>query len=187
MCGMGKYCYDYPRPAVSADCVVFGFDGENLNVLLIERGKEPFKGRWTFPGGFLDMDETTLQCAERELKEETAIEGIQLEQLGAFSGVDRDPRGRVITVAYFTLVRMAETNPVAGDDAANAKWFKIKDIPALAFDHDLVLRTAISRLKAAIMSGTGLFRANGMLPPGTEPEKLKSAVFKLDSDPYSPE
>ncbi len=145
---MGKYCYDYPRPAVSSDCVLFGFDGQDLNVLLVERGKDPYKGRWAFPGGFLNMDETSGQCAIRELKEETGIEGVHLEQLGAFSDVDRDPRGRVISVVYLALVRLSDHDPVAGDDAAKAQWFRVRDTPALAFDHDLVLRTALARLRA---------------------------------------
>lgn len=184
---MSKYCYDYERPAVSADCVLFGFDGVDLNVLLIERGKEPYRGRWTFPGGFLNMDETTLQCAARELSEETGIEGVDLEQLGAYSGVDRDPRGRVITVAYFALADMSEVDPVAGDDAANAKWFRIKDLPPLAFDHDLVLRTALTRLKAGLKPENDLSLSKRVLPPGHEPEKLKSVVAGLDYVPYQPE
>ncbi len=184
---MSKYCYDYERPAVSADCVLFGFDGEDLNVLLIKRGKEPYRGRWTFPGGFLNMDETTLQCAARELMEETGVEGIDLEQLGAYSGVDRDPRGRVITVAYFALAEMSEIEPVAGDDAANAKWFRIKDLPPLAFDHDLVLRTAVTRLKAGLNPENGLSLSKVILLPGPELEKLKSAVSGLNYAPCQPE
>ncbi len=184
---MSKYCYDYPRPAVSGDCVIFGFDGEDLNVLLIERGKEPFRGKWSFPGGFMDMEETTLQCAERELKEETGLEGLEIEQLGAFSGVDRDPRGRVITVAYFALIRIPENDPVAGDDAANAKWFKVKKLPPLAFDHDLILSTSVNRLKLMFKSGSDSLPAKEITHTGPELEKLKSAVFKLNFEPYMPE
>lgn len=184
---MSKYCYDYQRPAVSADSVIFGFDGEDLNVMLIERGKEPYKGRWTFPGGFLDMDETTLKCAARELNEETGIEGVELEQLGAYSGVDRDPRGRVITVAYFGFVKMSEIDPVAGDDAVNAMWFNLKDIPALAFDHDLILRTAVNRLKTIIKPENNLSLKNGIFPSGPELGKLRSVLAKLNFAPYHPE
>ena len=113
-----KYHYKYPHPCVTTDCVIFGFDGTKLNVLLIERGIEPFKGRWAFPGGFLKMDETALQGAKRELKEETGLEDAYIHQFHAFSGVDRDPRERVITIAYFALVRLSEVK--AGDDAAKA-------------------------------------------------------------------
>ena len=103
-----KYHYKYPHPCVTTDCVIFGFDGTKLNVLLIERGIEPFKGRWAFPGGFLKMDETALQGAKRELYEETGLEDAYIHQFHAFSGVERDPRERVITIAYFALVRISE-------------------------------------------------------------------------------
>lgn len=141
------YEYEYPRPAVSTDCVIIGFDGLNLNVLLIERGKEPFVGKWALPGGFLNMDETTGQCATRELKEETGIDNVSLEQIGTFSDVDRDPRGRVISVVYLGLVRMEELDPVAGDDAASVSWHKLRKLPPLAFDHNLVMRSAVRRMK----------------------------------------
>ena len=141
------YEYEYPRPSVSADCVIIGFDGLDLNVLLIERKKEPFAGKWALPGGFMNMDETAEQCALRELKEETGIENVHLEQIGAFSDVDRDPRGRVISVACLGLARMQELDPVAGDDAASVSWHKLRKLPPLAFDHDLVMRTAIRRMK----------------------------------------
>ena len=152
-----EHCYDYPRPAVSADCVLFGFNGADLSILLVERGKEPFKGKWAFPGGFLDMDETTTECAQRELKEETGIDRADLEQLDVFSDVDRDPRGRVITVAYLGLLKMPEFKVVAGDDAADARWFKLTSVPPLAFDHDLILKTAVSRLKDKVRFCGGAF------------------------------
>jgi 8-oxo-dGTP diphosphatase len=182
-----KYMYDYPKPSVSADCVIFGFDGTDLSVLLIERGQEPFKGRWTFPGGFMNMDETTLQCAARELKEETGLNGMPLEQLGAFSSVDRDPRERVITVAYFSVVRISENDPVAGDDAANASWFRIADVPLLAFDHDLVLRTAIGKLKDGFKSESNFPALAGDTFSLSEVRKLRSVVESLNYDPYKPE
>ncbi len=174
-----KYCYQYPRPAVSADCVLFGFDGNELHVLLIERGLEPFKGKWAFPGGFLDMEETTGQCARRELKEETGIENLDLVQVGAFSEVDRDPRGRVITVAYMAVVTMSETDAVAGDDAASVEWFRLKDIPPLAFDHDLVLRTALGRLRDELIPGNGPRPLTGKLP-GDEREMLAAYVASFE-------
>ncbi|MGF1584406.1 MAG: NUDIX domain-containing protein [Bacteroidales bacterium] len=182
-----KYTYDYPKPSVSADCVVFGFDGDDLSVLLIERGQEPYKGRWTFPGGFMNMDETTLQCAARELKEETGLNGLYLEQVGAYSAVDRDPRERVITVAYMSIVKISENNPVAGDDAVNARWFKLKDIPALAFDHDLVLRTAVGRLKDGFKEDGSLAELAGKMFSSTELGKLTSVIDSLDYEPYKPE
>jgi 8-oxo-dGTP diphosphatase len=145
-----KYCYDYPRPALTTDCVIFGFDGIDLNVLLIERGIEPYKGKWAFPGGFVKMDESTEDCAKRELQEEAGIKDVYFEQLYTFSDVLRDPRGRVVTVAYFALVKLQDYFLIAGDDARNARWFKIKEVPSLAFDHDSILRVAQNRLRSKI-------------------------------------
>lgn len=144
----GNYCYKYPHPAVTTDCVVFGFDGHRLNILLIERGAEPYKGRWAFPGGFMKIDETAEQGAIRELLEETTLQLSHLKQFGTFSAVDRDPRERVITIAYYALARKSDVK--GGDDAADAKWFPINDVPPLAFDHDYILRKAMQHLKQDI-------------------------------------
>lgn len=144
-----KYEYDYPHPAVATDCVVFGFDGHKLKVLLIERGLDPYKGMWAFPGGFMRMDETAEECAERELKEETGLVLTNsIRQLGAFSGVHRDPRERIVSIAFYALARQSEVK--GGDDAAKAQWWAIDDIPQLAFDHDFILRQAMSRLRQDI-------------------------------------
>lgn len=143
-----KYCYKYPHPALTTDCVIFGFDGQQLKVLLIKRGIEPFKDKWAFPGGFLRMDETAEQGALRELKEETGLENAFIEQLGAFSEVKRDPRERVITIAFFALVNISDVK--GGDDAAEADWFRIDDMPTLAFDHDHILRVAQKLLREKI-------------------------------------
>lgn len=143
-----KYRYKYPRPCVTTDCVVFGFDGAKLNVLLIERGIEPYKGHWAFPGGFLNMDETALQGAKRELYEETGLKDAYIHQFHAFSEVNRDPRDRVITIAYYALVRISEVK--AGDDAAKAQLFPLDKMPPLAFDHDKILRMATNELRRQI-------------------------------------
>ena len=143
-----KYCYRYPHPAVTTDCVIFGFDGERLQVLLIERGIEPYKGRWAFPGGFLKMDETAEEGARRELKEETGLDSAYMEQFHTFSTPERDPRERVITIAYYALVKIQEVK--GGDDAASARWFRLDEIPSLAFDHDYILRMATQRLREQI-------------------------------------
>jgi 8-oxo-dGTP diphosphatase len=142
------FCYRYPHPAVTTDCVIFGFDGEKLQVLLIERGIEPFKGRWAFPGGFIKMDETAEEGALRELKEETGMENAFIQQFHTFSNPLRDPRERVITIAFYALVRIQEVK--GGDDAASARWFPLDEIPALAFDHDHMLRMATQRLRQEI-------------------------------------
>ncbi len=142
------YHYKYPHPSVTTDCVIFGYDGTKLNVLLIERGIEPFKGRWAFPGGFIKMDETALMGAKRELLEETGLKDAYIRQFHTFSEVDRDPRERVITIAYYALVRISEVK--GGDDAARAKWFPLDQIPSLAFDHDMILRRATAELRKQI-------------------------------------
>ncbi len=135
------YTYKYPRPAVTADCVVM--TNETLpKVLLIQRGAAPFKGAWAFPGGFMNMDETTEKCAIRELEEETGLKVSTVHQIGAYSKVDRDPRGRTITVAYLAIIDSPKE--VKGqDDAANAEWFPITELPHLAFDHYDIMQDAV--------------------------------------------
>ena len=144
----GIFTYEYPHPSVTTDCVIFGFDGTKLNVLLIERGVEPYKGRWAFPGGFLRMDESTETGALRELQEETGMEGAYIKQFHTFSDPNRDPRERVLTVAYYALVRMQEVK--GGDDAAKAEWFALDEVPSLAFDHDHILQIALKELRKQI-------------------------------------
>ena len=143
-----NFSYKYPHPAVTADCVIFGFDGVSIKVLLIQRGIDPFKGKWAFPGGFMKIDETVEECAKRELEEETGLKDTSVEQFYTFSDVNRDPRERVITVAHYALVRLSEVK--GGDDAATARWFAQDEIPSLAFDHDRILRMAINCLKERI-------------------------------------
>lgn len=142
-----QYCYKYPRPALTTDQVIFGFGGGELCVLLIRRGNEPFKGQWALPGGFMDMDEDAETCARRELEEETGLKVVNLEQLYAFSDVGRDPRYRVVSIAYYALVRWADCKVKAGDDADRAQWFPLSGIPSLAFDHRQILQMAVDRLK----------------------------------------
>ena len=141
-----EYTYKYPRPAVTADCVVVTKE-MTPQVLLIERGVDPYKGCWAFPCGFMNMDETTEECAIRELEEETGLKVFELYQIGAYSKVDRDPRGRTITVAYLVIV----DHPIAvtgQDDATKAKWFPVDVLPPLAFDHDEIMKDAINYYKS---------------------------------------
>ncbi|SFW42291.1 8-oxo-dGTP diphosphatase [Prevotellaceae bacterium HUN156] len=136
-----EYTYKYPRPSVTADCVVISNEPQP-KVLLIQRGAEPFKDCWAFPGGFMNMDETTEECAIRELEEETGLKVSVVHQIGAYSKVDRDPRGRTITVAYLAIIDSPA--PVKGqDDAAKAEWFPITELPQLAFDHDDIITDAV--------------------------------------------
>lgn len=142
------FCYKYPHPALAADCVVFGFDGKDLKVLLIQRGAEPYKDFWAFPGGFMNIDETVEQCAARELEEETGLKGVDVKQFYTFSAVNRDKRERILSVAHYALIRLS--NVKGGDDAKVAKWFSLNDIPPLAFDHEEMLQKAKKRLKESI-------------------------------------
>lgn len=175
-----KYTYDYPRPAVTTDCVVFGFDGHDLKILLIERGLEPYKGCWAFPGGFLQMDETAEQGALRELKEETGLDLRYIKQVGAFSDVDRDPRSRVITIAFYALAKKSAVQ--GGDDAAKAQWFSLNDVPRLAFDHDFILRKTMQKLRQDIHFepiGFGLLDEQFTIP---ELQRLYEAILGVQFD-----
>lgn len=145
-----SYTYEYPRVALTVDCVVFGLDGQDLKVLLIRRGIEPFAGCWALPGGFVHVDETPEQAAMRELVEETGVDNVYLEQLYTFGELDRDPRERVVSVAYYALVKLSDHRVRAATDAREAAWFSVGDLPALAFDHDVILATAHERLRGKV-------------------------------------
>ena len=136
-----KYCYKYPHPAVTTDCVVFAMDEGKLKVLLIKRGREPFKDCWAFPGGFLNPDETAEEGARRELMEETGLVVDNLTQFHTFTDPARDPRERVISIAYYAEISLQEVK--GADDAAEARWFAVDDLPPLAFDHNLILSMAL--------------------------------------------
>lgn len=144
-----SFTYEYARPALAVDCVVFGLD-EDLQVLLIQRDLPPFQGRWALPGGFVRMDETLDEAARRELSEETGITRVYLEQLYTFGDLDRDPRERVVSVAYYALVKLSDHRVKAATDAREAAWFSVVDLPRLAFDHDRVLHAALDRLRGKV-------------------------------------
>jgi 8-oxo-dGTP diphosphatase len=133
-----KHCYDYPRPAVTADIIILKITNNSQSVLLIERKHPPFEGMWALPGGFLNMDETLELAALRELQEETGISGVGLKQFHTFSKVNRDPRHRTITTVFIGYVNNDITIE-AGDDAAKAQWFPMDKLPPLAFDHGEVM------------------------------------------------
>jgi 8-oxo-dGTP diphosphatase len=144
------YTYQYARPAVTVDCVVFGLDDQDLKVLLIQRDNEPFAGRWALPGGFVKMDETLEESALRELREETGLTKVFLEQLYTFGNPGRDPRERVVTIAYYALVKLLDHKVQAATDAREAAWFAVDDLPKLCFDHDTILDTALKRLQGKV-------------------------------------
>jgi len=145
-----SFTYDYPRPSVTVDCVVFGLDDEDLKVLLIERDRPPFAGTWALPGGFVEPAETLGAAALRELAEETGVSKVFLEQLYTFGEPGRDPRDRVITVAYYGLVRRLDHAPKAASDARSVGWFPASRCPPLAFDHAEIVALARQRLQAKL-------------------------------------
>lgn len=142
----------YERPSVTVDVVVLGVMEGELKVLLIKRKHWPFEGTWAIPGGFVDMDESLEDAAARELYEETGVGGVYLEQFYTFGQPDRDPRTRVISVAYLALVEAGQLQPRAADDAADVGWFSVHDLPPLAFDHVDILKCALQRLRHELES-----------------------------------
>lgn len=148
MAKKGKYIYDWPRPMVTVDAVVFRLLAGKASLLLIRRKNEPFKGKWAFPGGFVEMDEELEDAIKRELAEETGISGINLQQMQTFGKVGRDPRGRQITIAFIGFCEDGQITLKAGDDAAEAKWFDIDGLPDdMAFDHNNVAKFAIIKYR----------------------------------------
>ncbi len=142
-----SYTYKYPRPALTVDALVFaGNRQDGFSLLLIRRKNEPYKNQWAIPGGFVDMDETLEEAVLRELEEETGIRLDKMEQLHAFSAIERDPRHRTVSVA-FTGIIVARQQATGGDDAAEAKWFSTDRLPELAFDHQEIIDLAIKKLK----------------------------------------
>jgi 8-oxo-dGTP diphosphatase len=144
------HTYQYPRGALTVDCVVFGLDANALKVMLIQRALPPFEGKWALPGGFVKLDETLDEAARRELEEETGLRNIYLEQLYTFGAVKRDPRERVVSVAHYALVNLADHNVKAATDASDAAWFSVDEVPSLAFDHADILGMALKRLQGKL-------------------------------------
>jgi 8-oxo-dGTP diphosphatase len=139
------FTYDYPRPMVTVDAVVFRIYDNKTEVLLIKRGHFPFQGMWALPGGFVDMHETLEEAVERELEEETGLKNVPLEQLHAYSEIHRDPRGRNISITFYGSTDIHNSNVTGGDDAADAGWFPVDQLPELAFDHEKVIELALKR------------------------------------------
>jgi len=144
------WTYSHPRPALTVDCVVFGIDPAGLKVLLVQRARAPYQGLWALPGGFVDVDEPLEEAAARELEEETGISGIRLEQVHTFGAPNRDPRDRVVSVAYGALVNVGDHRVRAATDARDAGWFPVGDAHGLAFDHDTILEMALRRLRSTV-------------------------------------
>jgi 8-oxo-dGTP diphosphatase len=146
-----QHTYEHPRPSLTVDCVIFGLDkSSRLKVLLIQRAHAPFMGCWALPGGFVGENETLEAAAQRELAEETGIEDVYVEQLYTFGNPDRDPRGRVVTVAYYALINLAEHKIGADTDAQDVRWFPLSSLPDLAFDHAEILQATLLRLRGKV-------------------------------------
>jgi 8-oxo-dGTP diphosphatase len=144
----GKYVYDWPRPMVTVDAAVFAFFGKKAKLLLINRGNQPFKGQWALPGGFIEINEELEDAVVRELREETGLVDVPLEQMHTFGNVGRDPRGRQITIVFMGVLDKRPPEIKGGDDAAKAKWLDIEKLPKnMAFDHNEVAKFAIARFK----------------------------------------
>jgi 8-oxo-dGTP diphosphatase len=177
------HTYEYPRPALTVDCIIFGLDAQlELKVMLIQRDIPPFQGQWAIPGGFVRMDETLEQAALRELQEETGIHDVFLEQLYTFGDLERDPRDRTVTVAYYALINLIEQQIQASTDAREADWFPLHAIPSLAFDHEQILQKAIARLRSKIRYEPIGFE---LLPKKftlTQLQKLYETVLARDLD-----
>jgi len=153
-----KYRYEYPHPAVTTDIVVFTIHDEQLKLLLIKRKLVPFKGQWALPGGFVALNEDIDECAKRELAEETGVKNVYLEQLRTYGDPKRDPRERVITIAYFALIASEKINLQADTDAAAADWFAVDNLPRLAFDHATLVNDALQRLQSKLDHSTIAFQ-----------------------------
>jgi len=145
-----NHTYKHARPALTVDCVICGFDGERMELLFIKRALTPFQGAWALPGGFVHVNESLDDAAQRELKEETGLSQVFLEQLYTFGQLDRDPRERVVSVAYFALVNRSLHTPQASTDATDAQWFPMHELPTLAFDHAAIVDMALERLRGKL-------------------------------------
>ena len=170
-----RYTYDYPRPIMAADSAIFTLRDGKVFVLLIRRGHEPFENRWAIPGGFVHENESLDAAAARELEEETGLSDLPLRQIRAFGDPGRDPRGWTVSVVYLALIDSRECTLRAGDDAREAEWFSLDELPSLAFDHDTVLAYAQHRLIEAVRRDS-----DGFIPPTYSAADRETLTAALD-------
>jgi 8-oxo-dGTP diphosphatase len=176
------FSYKYPHPAVAADLAIFTLQANQLHLLLVERAHDPFKGRWALPGGLVRMHEDLPAAASRELEEETGVAGAYLEQVGAFGNPARDPRERVISVAFFAIIPSDTLHLKSGGDAVAARWWPVDDLPKLAFDHQEILEHARLRLRDKVRGSPIALR---FLPPEftlTELQQVHEAILGKELD-----
>ena len=177
-----SHTYEYARAALTVDCVVFGLDENDLKVLLIQRKLPPFAHAWALPGGFVRVDETLDEAARRELQEEAGVRDLYLEQLYTFGAIDRDPRERVVTVAYYALAKLSDHGIRAATDAMGVGWFALDDLPKLAFDHAEIVDAARERLRGKVRYAPIGFE---LLPPRfslTQLQRLYEIVLGTELD-----
>lgn len=176
------YCYQYPHPAVTTDIVVFTIRDSKLKLLLIRRKGDPFKGKWALPGGFIGIDEDILDCAKRELAEETGVSGVYLEQLYTFGSPQRDPRERVISIAYYALIPSDQIQLQAATDAEAVDWFAMDEIPELGFDHRQMVSKAKQRLTAKLDYSTIAFQFMPMKFTLSELQNVYETILEEELD-----
>lgn len=180
------YNYKYPRPALTTDCVLLRLFRDDVKVLLIQRRNPPFKGRWAFPGGFVNENETVEEGAARELKEETLLSDVDLHQFHTFSAPGRDPRGWTVTVAFFACLRRdLEMEAVGSDDAGLAQWFSLKDMPELAFDHQEILERALTEIRCRMITEPLAFSFLNPVFTFDDADTLLSNLFGADADAFA--
>ncbi|MFH1637093.1 MAG: NUDIX domain-containing protein [Candidatus Woesearchaeota archaeon] len=177
-----KSIHDYPKPSVTVDVIIFTIMEDDLKVLLVKRKITPFRGKWAIPGGFVRTDESLEAAAKRELLEETNVKNIYLEQLYTFGSPKRDPRGRVITVAYFALVNPKDLDIRASTDASDVKWFSVYKLPELAFDHEQMLEYSLQRLRYKLEYSTVCFQLLPKCFTLTDLQKAYETIFNRELD-----
>jgi 8-oxo-dGTP diphosphatase len=168
---------DYPKPSVTVDTIIFAMKDSEIFLLLIERKHDPFKGKWAIPGGFVDINESLADAACRELKEETTLTNVELEQFHSYGDPGRDPRGRTITVSYRTLLAKIPGDIKGADDAADARWFPIDALPELAFDHQKIITAAKDALRADLQT---VIRATSWFDNNLKISDLRTMITKLN-------
>lgn len=179
---MTKQFHQYQNPSLAVDIVLFGYYQKKLSVLLLNRKEEPFKDQWTLPGGFVQMDETLLQVCARIMKTKIGLDKLFLEQLYSFDEIGRDPRGRVVSVSYFGLINPHKFEVVAGNMANDVKWFPVKKLPGLGFDHKKIFKLAMERLKAKILYNPIGFELLDETFTMTELHELYECILGLEID-----
>jgi len=177
-----KNIHKYEKPSVTIDIVVFTIQNGDLKVLLVKRGIEPFKGKWAIPGGFVRIEENLEDAARRELQEETGVKNVYLEQLYTFGNINRDPRGRIITISYLALINSDKIKLKAATDASDAQWFSVKKLSSLAFDHKKILDYALKRLRWKFEYTTVAFSLLTEKFTLSELQKIYEIVFHKNFD-----